>query len=226
MIFAKIDNAKSIVITYPLSTDDIRRIHDNISFPEIIDVNLLSDEYVEILDIHGLSIKKDYITYVAELEPIFNDVHSTWNIDFDIHNASSSEYADTVEKAKFRKILELVKFIDEFSNTFTESYKTPNAEMQTWSMQSDEAVAWSKDKTTLTPILNIIAATRNIDIDVLREKALSKTIAYQIAISFIVGKKQYFEDLIDNAKTIQDVRDITINIALSDIQDIVQEQVT
>ena len=63
-----------------------------------------------------------------------------------------------------------------FVNTAADVDSVPDFELQTWPLQSAEALAWSDDPAAATPVLDTIAAARNIDRVALIKKPSKKPV--------------------------------------------------
>lgn len=87
----------------------------------------------------------------------------------------------------------------------------PGFEQATWAVQAAEANAWAVDSTAATPMLSGIAAARGIDIDLLRSRALAKSVAYAALSASVTGQRQAYEDAINAATDIAAVDAIKIN---------------
>ena len=86
-----------------------------------------------------------------------------------------------------------------FVNTAADVDNVPAFELQTWPLQSAEALAWSDDPAAATPVLDTIAAARNIDRVALIKKALKKARAYRLLTAHVAGQRQAIEAAINAA---------------------------
>ena len=86
-----------------------------------------------------------------------------------------------------------------FVNTAADVGSVPDFELQTWPLQSAEALAWSDDPAAATPVLDTIAAARNIDRVALIKKALKKARAYRLLTAHVAGQRQAIEAAINAA---------------------------
>ena len=86
-----------------------------------------------------------------------------------------------------------------FVNTAADVDSVPDFELQTWPLQSAEALAWSDDPAAATPVLDTIAAARNIDRVALIKKALKKARAYRLLTAHVAGQRQAIEAAINAA---------------------------
>lgn len=86
-----------------------------------------------------------------------------------------------------------------FINAASDVDSVPDFELQTWPLQSAEALAWSDDPAAATPMLDAIAAARNIDRVALIKKALKKARAYRLLTAHVAGQRQAIEAAINAA---------------------------
>ena len=86
-----------------------------------------------------------------------------------------------------------------FINAASDVDNVPDFELQTWPLQSAEALAWSDDPAAATPVLDTIAAARNIDRVALIKKALKKARAYRLLTAHVAGQRQAIEAAINAA---------------------------
>ena len=86
-----------------------------------------------------------------------------------------------------------------FINAASDVDSVPAFELQTWPLQSAEALAWSDDPAAATPVLDTIAAARNIDRVALIKKALKKARAYRLLTAHVAGQRQAIEAAINAA---------------------------
>lgn len=96
------------------------------------------------------------------------------------------------------------QFIDEITNIES----TPNFERETWSIQREEAKAWFGGNAEETPTLALIAQARGVPLEVLRQKAYDKAKAYQTVAAVVAGQRQAYEDRLNRAETLEQIRAI------------------
>ena len=106
-----------------------------------------------------------------------------------------------------------------FINTACDVYNVPDFELQTWPLQSAEALAWSDDPAAATPILDTIAAARNIDRVALIKKALEKARAYRLLTAHVAGQRQAIEAAINAAANLDALDAVHIAYILPDAGD-------
>ena len=86
-----------------------------------------------------------------------------------------------------------------FVNAAFDVDNVPDFELQTWPLQSAEALTWSDDPAAATPMLDTIAAARNIDRVTLIKKVLKKARAYRLLTAHVIGQRQAVENAINAA---------------------------
>jgi hypothetical protein len=79
----------------------------------------------------------------------------------------------------------------------------PRVERDTYPLQAAEAESWALDNNNQTPLLEGIAAARNIDLNELRQRTLNKSRAWQDLCGMVIGQRQAFEDRIKQAKNLE-----------------------
>lgn len=121
-----------------------------------------------------------------------------WSVDLTLTNRR-------LEKRKFERLLELKYASQHFIDGITDTEITPEHEKQTWEAQEAEARAWKADKSTPTPTLDTIATLRGVPVEILREKAYQKAVAYRMLSPHVSGERQAFEDTIRAAKSIEEL---------------------
>ena len=106
-----------------------------------------------------------------------------------------------------------------FINAASDVDNVPAFELQTWPLQSAEALAWSDDPAAATPMLDIIAAARNIDRVALIKKVLKKARAYRLLAAHVVGQRQAIEDAINAAANLDALDAVHLAYTLPDAGD-------
>lgn len=89
-----------------------------------------------------------------------------------------------------------------FVNTAADVDNVPEFELQTWPLQSAEALAWGDNNTAATPMLDTIAAARGIERESLIKKALKKAREYRLLTAHVAGRRQAIEAAINAATTL------------------------
>lgn len=72
--------------------------------------------------------------------------------------------------------------------------KYPDFEKQTFELQKQEAKAWEADNTALTPGVDILAASRQVDRTVLLQKILIKVEVFEQLCMSVAGQRQRYKD--------------------------------
>ena len=106
-----------------------------------------------------------------------------------------------------------------FINAVFDVDSVPDFELQTWPLQSAEALAWSDDPAAATPMLDTIAAARNINRVALIKKALKKARAYRLLTAHVAGQRQAIEDAINAAANLDALAAVHIAYTLPDAGD-------
>ncbi len=88
----------------------------------------------------------------------------------------------------------------------------PDAERISFAIQKQEALDYKSGKNLNPTFLSALAKKRNIPLDVLVEKVLIKTAAYEERVGDIVGTRQLIMDKFDTAKTEDDLDAIETEI--------------
>lgn len=81
-------------------------------------------------------------------------------------------------------------------------------EMITWSIQIEEARAILNGRVDDAPFLSGVAAERHIDIKTLAERVLYTNNAFRTITGRLTGKRQYFEDLIKGADSLEALQEV------------------
>lgn len=75
----------------------------------------------------------------------------------------------------------------------------PSFEKQTWAYQRLEVEAWEKDNNSPTPTIDAIATSKGAKREEQLNRTLLKVNQFKSASNHLVGRRQYFEDLIKNS---------------------------
>lgn len=113
-----------------------------------------------------------------------------------------------ISAEKSAKLAEINRKAQEFVNQLAHLDETPEFERETWSIQREEAKAWNTDKRAETPTLALIAQMRGVPLDVLRQKAYEKAVTYQTVAAVVAGQRQAYEDRLNRAETLEQIRAI------------------
>lgn len=90
----------------------------------------------------------------------------------------------------------------------------PDFEVQTFEVQKQEALLWEADPNALTPNVDILAAARGINREVLLQKILDKVTQFTAVAMQVAGQRQKFEDQIKGASTQEELDAITFNFTI------------
>ena len=110
--------------------------------------------------------------------------------------------------AKNAKLVALNTAAQNYINQATGMDKLPQFEKDTWAIQGQEAKAWAADNHALTPVLDGIASARGVPAQILKQKALEKTLAFEALTATVVGTRQAIETRINKAKDIDELEAI------------------
>lgn len=110
--------------------------------------------------------------------------------------------------AKKAKLAIINKQAQQFIDEVAKIDSTPNFERETWQEQETEAKAWKQNPDVKTPVLELIAKVRGVDLDLLRERAYQKALTYRQITALIAGQRQRYEDILGVANTEAEVKKI------------------
>lgn len=113
-----------------------------------------------------------------------------------------------ISAEKSAKLADINQQAQAFINDLAKYDETPSFERDTWLEQAKEAKAWVADPDAQTPILELIAKMRGVSLDLLRQKAYDKAIAYQQVAAIVAGQRQAYEDRLNAAETLEQVQAI------------------
>lgn len=106
-----------------------------------------------------------------------------------------------------------------FVNAASDVDNVPEFELQTWPLQSAEALAWGYNNSAATPMLDTTAAARNIDRVTLIKKANKKARAYRLLTAHVAGQRQAIAAAINAAATLDALDAIHIAYTMPDAGD-------
>ena len=122
----------------------------------------------------------------------------------------------TIKKLKAKKLSEINTAYQQAIATLTPTY--PDDERLTFDKQEQEARAWLADNSTSTPFIDALAAGRQMDKAELVSRIIAKADAFAIASGLLTGQRQRYEDLLDAAKTADDVAAIVPQYSLPGVE--------
>ncbi|AUX61813.1 tail fiber assembly protein [Simonsiella muelleri] len=151
--------------------------------------------------------------------PDFESVYiwdgANWTVD---KIAQQEKERQNFQAAKSRKLREANRAAQNLVASASGMNTTPDFEVQTWTLQAEEARAWAQNPEAETPILNQIAAMRGVDANELKNAALRKATAYSLLAANIAGQRQLIEDKINLAQTWDDLNAIELVFKLPEIK--------
>lgn len=113
---------------------------------------------------------------------------------------SDEEKAAILDQRRADKLREINGAYQNELNVILSDY--PSAETKTWDKQEAEARAWNADNAAPTPLLDAVAAGRDMDKAELVGRVLAKADAWIALSGQATGKRQRLEDEISNATTL------------------------
>lgn len=116
---------------------------------------------------------------------------------------------NTLDLVKRSKLNEINLKADEALSKVTSIY--PVMEIVSWYKQEIEAVQYRKDPTYETPMTDAIALYRGIDKEILVDRIIEKARLFAQISGATFGRRQGLEDRLQKAKTVDDVKAITVD---------------
>lgn len=113
-----------------------------------------------------------------------------------------------ISAEKSAKLAEINRQAQAFVNELARIDDTPEFERETWPIQREEVKAWQIDPHAPTPTLALIAQVRGVPLDVLRQKAFEKAMAYQTVAAVVAGQRQAYEDRLNMVETLEQIQAI------------------
>lgn len=90
----------------------------------------------------------------------------------------------------------------------------PPSEIATWERQRAEALAWEADTQAATPWIDTAAFARQLDREVYLARTVAKVHAFAQASAYLTGRRQFIDDTIRAAETVEQLASITIDYTL------------
>lgn len=140
------------------------------------------------------------------LTPVKPSVYHEWDGKQWVISPEQQQALILAEKSA--KLAEINQKAQSYINELAEYDKTPAFERDTWPIQRDEAFAWFADNNAPTPTLDLIALSRGVPVEALRQKAYEKAIAYQQVAAIVSGQRQAYEAKLNAAETLEQVQAI------------------
>jgi len=125
-----------------------------------------------------------------------------------------------ISQAKSERLAQAGQAAERLLVFLSKSY--PQGEVSSWPQQVKEAEDLaSNPDTAVTPLIDALAASRNVPRDELATRILIKTEQYSVASGAIIGIRQRIEDMLDAAQTHDDVLAVPSFESLFDSQMVV-----
>lgn len=118
----------------------------------------------------------------------------------------------SLEEVKTARLAEVNAAYDEAVSALVATY--PDAELLTFDKQEAEARAWLADSAADTPLIDALAAGRGMDKAELVSRIMKKADAFAVAVGFLTGQRQRYEDEISAAGNAEDVEAVSPDYAL------------
>ena len=112
----------------------------------------------------------------------------------------------SIEELKASKLLEINSVYNVSTSNLVSTY--PDMEVLTFDKQEAEARAWDADNSVETPLVDMLAAGRQMDKAELVHRIIAKADTFALATGYLTGRCQRYEDLLDAATTVEEVETI------------------
>ena len=109
----------------------------------------------------------------------------------------------SLEEVKAARLAEVNAAYDEAVSALVATY--PDAELLTFDKQEAEARAWTVDHNAETPLVDMLAAGRQMDKAGLVSRIIAKADAFALAVGYLTGQRQRYEDMLAAAQTAEEV---------------------
>lgn len=180
-------------------------------------VNSDNDDYTRILMKQGwreLSEKELVSAGMVGYEDVVSPINTAVS-----PNGSITFTPPDLPELKDLKVIKLAEINTEYQKniaTLTPGY--PDSEKLTFDKQEAEARAWLLDNTAHTPFIDALAAGRRMDKSELVQRIIAKADAFALASGSLTGQRQRYEDVLNAAKTPEDIDAIIPQYILPEIQ--------
>jgi type II secretory pathway pseudopilin PulG len=134
--------------------------------------------------------------------PLLDDYTSYVAMGGKVLDEQSTSAAEQLSTAKAQKLMEVAQAAQAFIDNAVQD-AAPRVERDTYPLQAAEAESWALDSNSPTPLLEGIAAARNIDLNELRQRTLDKSRAWQALCAMVIGQRQAFEDQIKQIHSLE-----------------------
>ena len=108
-----------------------------------------------------------------------------------------------VDRARSAKLDEINATYNTATSALVSTY--PQTELLTFDKQEHEARAWTTDNAVETPLVDMLAAGRQLDKAELVRRIIVKADAFKLAAGYLTGQRQKYEDRLRAAKTVEEV---------------------
>ena len=111
-----------------------------------------------------------------------------------------------IDHAKAAKLAEINSTYDAATSSLVATY--PQTELLTFDQQESEARAYDADPTSETRLVDMLSKGRQIDKAELVRRIILKSDAFKLSAGYLTGQRQRYEDLLSEAKTVEEVEAI------------------
>lgn len=183
-------------------------------------------EYKELNEnIIEFAIANEFLIYESDKNLIYEKSQDEYPVlittfsEEEIKLINNFEYLKLV-KSKCEKLETLKKILlFEIENSFKTAMasldKTPDEERLTFERQEREAREYlaSLDESK-APFLKGLAISRGVDLNALAQKVVAKADLYANISATLIGKRQRYEDLVENATTKEELENIIVEFSI------------
>lgn len=120
-----------------------------------------------------------------------------------------------VDRARSAKLDEINATYNTATSALVSTY--PQTELLTFDKQEHEARAWTTDNAVETPLVDMLAAGRQLDKAELVRRIIVKADAFALATGYLTGQRQRYEDLLRAATTAEEIEAIVPEYHLPEI---------
>lgn len=163
-------------------------------------INVNDSNVLHVLNL--FPIKYDYIEYNSSVDEMIPD-SIEFNGEYYVQTFTTSELPESnlqnnLEKEAVDKANTARLKADEITAPYLSDFS--NTEKLTFQQQELEVLAWQKDNSTPTPVLDSLAEVRGISRDEQIQKAITKVTLFRGLSATIIGQQQKYEDMIKEIK--------------------------
>lgn len=120
--------------------------------------------------------------------------------------SSDGTWVFDITEAKKEKLTEINSAYDNATSSLVSSY--PQTEVLTFDQQEQEARMWKENNESQTLLVDMLAAGRQIDKSLLVDKIILKSDTFKVAIGYLTGQRQRYEDILEEATTEEEITSI------------------